>query len=147
MDKDKLKKILSAHKVWADSEGVSGERAAMSGADLSGADLSGADLSDADLRGADLRGADLRGAYLRGAYLSDADLRGANLRGAKYILSFGPVPTSGRMIYAVWHGDRWIVQAGCFWGELDLLEVKVKASHNCPVYLSIIALLRGYSPK
>jgi hypothetical protein len=80
MEKTRLEKILSDHKLWLESNG--GERADLRGADLRGADLSGANLRGADLRGADLSGANLRGADLRGADLSSADLSGANLRGA-----------------------------------------------------------------
>lgn len=50
------------------------------------------------------------------------------------------------MIYAVMHDDGWKVQAGCFWGTLDELESQVKAKHNCPVYLGVIAILRNYRP-
>jgi hypothetical protein len=71
-----------------------------------------------------------------------ADLRGADLQGADHIKSFGPMPTSGRMVYAVKHDIEWMVQAGCFWGTLDELEAKVKASHNCPTYLAFIAMMR-----
>ena len=80
MNKDELTKIISAHRLWAQSKG--GSRADLCDANLRGADLSRAYLSDANLRGADLSGADLRGAYLRGADLRDANLRGADLRGA-----------------------------------------------------------------
>jgi len=85
-----LKRILSAHKKWAE-DGV-GEMADLSWADLRGADLSEANLRGANLRGAtlreadlswaDLRGANLRGANLRGATLREADLSWATLRGA-----------------------------------------------------------------
>ena len=100
-----------------------------SGAYLRGADLSSADLSSADLSGADLSSADLRSAYLSGA---------------KGIYQFGPMPTSGRICVAVWHTDHWMIKAGCFWATLDELEEKVKDSHNCPVYLANIQLLRNY---
>jgi hypothetical protein len=95
----------------------------------------------------------LHGKWLRGedggarADLIGADLIGANLRGAdliraKNIMQFGPMPTSGRMIYAVRHDSGWMVQAGCFWGTVDELGAKVKASHNCPAYLGFIEILR-----
>jgi hypothetical protein len=111
-------------------------------ADLQRADLQRADLQRADLRGADLRGADLQRADLRGANLRGADLQRADLRGADHIKSFGPMPTSGRMVYAVKHDSGWMVQAGCFWGTLDELEAKVISSHNCPTYLAFIAMMR-----
>ena len=116
MNKEQLQEKLSLHKKWLNNED-GGQRA--------------------DLRGAYLQGADLRGADLQGA-----NLRGANLRGANHIKLFGPMPTSGRMVYAVRHDSGWMVQAGCFWGTLDELEAKVKASHNCPTYLAFIAMMR-----
>jgi hypothetical protein len=151
MDKEQLQEKLALHKKWLNDEGE-GQRADLQGADLRGADLRWADLRGAYLRGADLRGANLQGAYLRradlqgadlqGAYLRGADLRRADLQGAYHIKSFGPMPTSGRMVYAVKHDIEWMVQAGCFWGTLDELEAKVKASHNCPTYLAFIAMMR-----
>ncbi len=82
-----LKRILSEHKKWVESEGKGGRKADLSGASLSGADLreanlSGAQLSGADLSEADLMGADLSGAVLSGAVLSAARLSGAHLGGA-----------------------------------------------------------------
>jgi Pentapeptide repeats (8 copies) len=132
MNKEQLTDILRLHKMWLNDE-EGGNRANLSGANLSEADLSGANLRWANLKGADLRGADLKG----------ADLSGANLRGAKAIHLFGPMPTSGRMIYAVAHESGRMVQAGCFWGNLDELESKVNASHKCPFYIGIINLLRN----
>ena len=83
---DELQHVLHEHAQWIKSEGKSGKRADLRGADLSWADLTGAvlrgaDLTGADLRGADLSWADLTGADLRGADLSWADLTGAVLRG------------------------------------------------------------------
>jgi hypothetical protein len=150
----------------ADLYGADLRRADLRGANLHGEDLVGADLYGADLRranlrranlvganlrradlyGVDLRRANLRRANLVGANLRRADLRRADLRGAKGIMSFGPMPTSGRMIYAVWHYTHWMVNAGCFWGTLDELEAKVKANHNCSVYLGVIELLKNYNP-
>jgi hypothetical protein len=125
MKKEELQNVLDIHAKWINSDagGVC-----------------------ANLRGANLYRADLRGANLRGADLYGADLYGADLRGAKGIMSFGPMPTSGRMIYVVWHDTHWMVQAGCFWGTLDELEAKVKANHNCSVYLGVIELLKNYNP-
>jgi hypothetical protein len=79
------------------------------------------------------------------ANLSGADLSWANLSKAKNIISLGPMPTSGRIIYIVRHPEKEggaMVQAGCFWGTLDELEAKVKASHNCPIYLGFIETAR-----
>jgi uncharacterized protein YjbI with pentapeptide repeats len=157
MTQDEIKEKLRLHKMWLNDE-EGGVRANLTGANLTEANLTRADLSRADLRWADLTGADLTGANLTeadlyGADLSradlsradltGADLRGADLTGAEGIHIFGPMPTSGRMIYAVRHGETWKVKAGCFWGTLDELEGKVNASHKCPFYLVIINLLRN----
>ena len=87
-----LDEILKQHKLWLDSQGKSGARADLSGANLSKADLSGADLraaylSEADLTGRNLSGANLSeahmlGAHMRGAYLLGVDLSRANLHEA-----------------------------------------------------------------
>ena len=127
MTSEELKEKIRLHKMWLNNES-GGKKANLSGADLSGADLSGADLYGADLSGANLY---------------RANLSGASLSGAKSIISFGPMPTSGRIIYASRHEDQWKVQAGCFWGTLDDLELKVKSKHNCPFYLGVINLLRN----
>ena len=128
-----IQKVLESHAAWC-SDPADGERA---------------DLSGAKLYGAKLYGANLYGANLYGADLSWANISGANLIGAKSVYSFGPMPTSGRICYAVWHGDKtgWMVQAGCFWGTIDALEKKVNAEHKCSVYLANIAILRAYKPK
>ena len=96
---------------------------------------------------ADLSGAHLYGVNLYGANLRGANLRGAHLRGAESIMQFGPMPTSGRIVYAVRHDSGWMVQAGCFWGTVDELEAKVKASHNCPAYLGFIEILKKLCEK
>jgi hypothetical protein len=146
MNTEQLQHTLEKNKLWLRDKG--GQRADLRGANLYGANLYRADLYRADLSEADLSEADLRGANLYGANLCGSDLRGANLcgsdlRGAKGIMQFGPMPTSGRIIYAVRHDSGWMVQAGCFWGNLDELETAVKAKHNCPMYLEIIQLLRN----
>src|SRR5271166_3690803 len=69
-----LDEILKQHRLWVESEGKSGTRADLSGANLSGALLSGANLSDAYLPRADLSGAYLPLADLSGAEVSGADL-------------------------------------------------------------------------
>ncbi len=147
----------------ADLEGANLIGANLSGADLEGANLSGADLRGADLRGADLRGANLIGAYLSGAnligaYLSGADLEGADLRGAKLrganligaYLSFSKSLISfqkpeGRLCYAVQYKDKYMIKAGCFWGDLSEFEVTCKQTYpNNPIkaYAPQIAMLK-----
>jgi uncharacterized protein YjbI with pentapeptide repeats len=90
--------ILHHHRMWLETAGGEGRRAALANvrldgqpfwsadlrqADLRGADLRRANMDHAKLGGADLRGADLAGASLWSADLHDADLRQANLQGAK----------------------------------------------------------------
>ena len=152
MEKQELEKIIALHSDWL-RYNEKGERANLQGANLRGANLQGADLRGANLRGANLQGADLQGANLPGADLRranllGADLLGADLLGAENIFQFGPMPTSGRIVTANWHGEKgWIVYAGCFTGNPDELEAAVKAKHNCPVYLGIIEMLRKWNPE
>lgn len=87
--------------------------------------------------------ADLRGAGLRGADLQKADLQKADLRKAECIHTAGPMPTSGRMVYAVEHKPCLMVQAGCFWGTLDELEKAVREEHDNPHYHDVIAYFRS----
>jgi hypothetical protein len=125
---------LQAHAEWLGRGRTGAGRLVEHGADLIGADLSGADLSGADLIGAHLtgahliganligaclHGAHLHGADLIGAHLRGADLSGADLIGAHGIASAGPVGRRRRIIYAVDHGDRVMVQAGCRWDTSD----------------------------
>jgi len=137
MTREEISEKLRLHKRWLNNK-EGGEMA-----DLARTNLRGADLTGADLTRVDLTRADLTRAYMTGADLTGADLRGADLTAAKGIHVFGPMPTSGQMIYAVKHGESWKVQAGCFFGTLDELEAKVNASHKCPFYLGIINLLRN----
>ena len=97
--------------------------------EIEGANLRGANLRDADLRDADLEDANLRDADLYGANLLNADLEGANLRSAKGIILFGPVPTSGRIGYAVQHEKCVMVQLGCFWDTAANAIKKVLEVH------------------
>ncbi len=93
---------LASHREWVDSQGMSGQRADLSGAELGSADLISvnlrmADLHDADLRAADLLLADLRDACLVRADLEEsclvgANLEGANLEGASLETAMGLVP-------------------------------------------------------
>ena len=124
------------------------EDANLRDADLTGADLEGANLIYANLRGANLRGADLRGAdliyaNLEGADLEGANLEGANLEGTENYYSFTAYDTSKRIVHCVKRDNQWIVKAGCFWGTLKELEEKVKESHNSPVYLANIEILKN----
>ncbi len=87
-----LAEILDLHKLWVESDGDSGTKADLSGANLAGADLTGVNLQGALMTKVNLTGADLSMANLRGANLVHADLsnttllgtelRGANLMGA-----------------------------------------------------------------
>ena len=76
------------------------------------------------------------------ADLTWADLSGADLSGAKDAFQFGPMPTSGRICVAIRHPEGWKVKAGCFFDYLPVLEKRVKESHNCPVYLGMIEVLK-----
>ncbi len=156
-----IKKTLELHTAWRRGE-EGGERADLFGANLSGANLFGANLSganlfEANLSGANLFEANLSGANLSGANLfeanlfeanlsganlSGANLSGANLSGAKDAFQFGPMPTSGRICVAIRHPEGWKVKAGCFFDYLPVLEKRVKESHNCPVYLGMIEVLK-----
>ena len=147
-----LKMILENHEKWLRQEG--GKRANLNDANLIKANLRSANLryshlQNADLRGADLQGvsfcgADLYGAKFLNSNICSADFYGAKLWGAKGIYQFGPMPTSERVCYAVWHSDHWRIQAGCFWGTVDELKERVMESHKCPVYLANIELLKNW---
>ena len=138
-----IKECLLADLRGADLSGADLRGADSSWADLSGANLSWADLSGANLRGANLRGADLSWADSSGADLSGANLSGADLSWAKGIAVFGPIPTSGRLIYAV-SGDTVMVQAGCFWGNLADVQAKIEADHKDSTYLAVAELLKTW---
>jgi uncharacterized protein YjbI with pentapeptide repeats len=111
-------------------------------ADLSGADLNCADLKGADLNCADLRDSDLRGANLSGVGLSGADLNCADLKGAINYYSFVAYDTSKRLVHCVKHDTTWMIKAGCFWGTLEELEIKVLDTHKSSVYLANIEILK-----
>ncbi len=97
------------------------------GADLQDADLQDAELYNAPLEDADLRGANLRGANLENANLRDADLRRADLRGVNFRCADmrgcnlrGAIGVHvltatqhGYAVLAVWHKNRWWIEAGC----------------------------------
>ena len=77
-----LKRVLTEHRAWLDSDGKSGEKAGLSHARLQGLSLWNADLRAADLSYAGLRRAKVDDADLSGANLHNADLTGASLWGA-----------------------------------------------------------------
>ena len=77
-----LKKILSDHKKWLDSNGQEGSFANLKNRKLKGAVFIGANLKNANLEGAYLYGAYFKNANLESTKLEGANLRGANLRWA-----------------------------------------------------------------
>ena len=76
--------ILDQHRMWVETNGGTGARGELSGANLSNADLTGVNLKGAQLQKANLRGADLSMANLRNTNLVEADLREANLLGTEF---------------------------------------------------------------
>jgi uncharacterized protein YjbI with pentapeptide repeats len=76
--------VLEQHRRWIESDGRSGTRADLAGANFKDADMIGAELAGANLFRANFRGADLLMANFRGACLVEADLRDANLVGANF---------------------------------------------------------------
>jgi uncharacterized protein YjbI with pentapeptide repeats len=69
-----LDEILRRHLQWLDSDGETGERADLSGANLRGAELKQADLAQAFMSAANLTYADLASAKMSGADLRNAIL-------------------------------------------------------------------------
>lgn len=136
MKQEELNKVLELHKKWLNGE-EGGVSADLRSADLYGADLEGVNLKYADLYGADLSYANLKGANLRGTYLE-----GVNLEYAENIYIFNAYDTSKRIVYCVRHKDTFMCKTCCFWGTLDELEAKVKATHNSKVYLANIEIMR-----
>ena len=141
---EKLQEILAAHKLWLQTDGKQGQRANLTRADLRRAFLTGADLRGANLWGADLRRADLTGAVLRGAFLTGADLTRANLWGA-FLAGADLTDAKGilriegagnRACYFVQHQTAIMVQAGCFWGDLDTFRQRAR-DEDKPHYLHI----------
>ena len=133
--------LIGASLIAATLSGANlGGGANLSGANLMAADLSGVNLIGANLRGVSLNGANLNGANLNGANLSGADLTGVNLNGADLnradligtdlnrahgVAVAGPVGTSARTIYAIDHGWRIMVHAGCWWGSVPQLRTRI----------------------
>lgn len=113
----------------------------LSSADLRGADLFGAYLNNAFLLGADLRDANLQNANFHGAYLRGAKLQGAKLQNGwgelksdSDILTIGPVG-SRHAYMTLFRTNRGIfVQCGCFKGDLEKFEAKVKSTHRGTTY-------------
>ena len=139
--------LRGANLRGADLRGANLSQADLSGANLSQANLYGANLSQANLYGANLYGADLRGANLYGANLyganlSQADLRGADMSGAKGIVSFGPVPGSGRVGYAV-AGEQVMIQLGCFWGKPDQAEKAIRNKYAAKAADAYVGIMRA----
>ena len=127
----------------ADLRGAHLRRAHLRGAHLRGADLRGADLRGADLRGADLEGADLRGADLEGVHLRGADLEGADLNHSKGLIIFQK--QGGRLCYAIQHDQKYMIKAGCFWGNLEEFETRCKQtypSNKIEAYSAQITMLK-----
>ena len=114
----------------------------LSGSDLRGANLSGASLKNADLINSYLRNADLSGSDLKGSYLKNASLKNADLEGASNYYSFVAYDTSKRLVHCVKHDSTWMIKAGCFWGTLEELEIKVLDTHKSSVYLANIEILK-----
>lgn len=117
MTREKLNEVLMLHNKWLNGE-EDGVKANLSGADLERADLERSDLER-------------------------ANLSGSNLSGAKGVYTFMEYDTSKRTVYCIKHDNTWMIKAGCFWGSLDELEAKVKATHNSKVYLANIEILKG----
>ena len=119
-----IKEILRKHKLWLDTNGMEGERASFSGSNFSKTNLSESDFSRSNFFGANLYATTLQGAILRGA---------------KSIIRFGPVGNYGRTGYAVDHGNKIMVQLGCFWGdELTATEEITKKYGPDSSYLAIV---------
>ena len=127
MTKEKLNEILTAHKLWLQSEDggcqANLSEANLSRAKLRGADLSGAKLSEANLSEANLSEANLSEADLSGADLSGADLSGADLSGAKLISSINFLEahfertTDGYIVYKCFGAqykapEKWEIKPG-----------------------------------
>lgn len=97
-----LDEKLASHREWVESQGRTGKKADLAGAELEAADLISvnlrlADLHDANLRASDLLLADLRDACmvrvdLEESCLVGANLEGANLEGASLETAMGLVP-------------------------------------------------------
>jgi len=127
--------LSGANISWADLSYTNLSEANLSYTNFSGSDLSYTNLSEADLYKANLYNANFSNANLSGTYLSEAnlsmaDLYKANLSKAKGIVQFGPAPTSGRIGYCVDHGDKIMVQLGCWWGELDKTIQRIAEVHS-----------------
>ena len=147
-----LEETLRLHEMWlndieggtrANLRGVNLYGANLRGVNLYGANLEGVNLYGANLEGVNLYGVNLEGAILRGAILRGANLRGANLEEADGYYSFVAYDTSKRIVHCFKNKNNWMIKAGCFWGTIEELEEKVKATHNSKVYLANIEILKG----
>lgn len=131
------------------------------GADLSGAYLVGVRLYNAYMSSANLTKANLNLASLYGSTLTGADFTGANIKNtvlertiltkAIGILRIGPIGSEGRTIYAVNHVDKIMIQAGCFYGDIDeFIEAVIKKhTGTCyrGAYVAAIQFIQSYSEK
>lgn len=113
-------------------QGVNFYRAKLNRVSLDGSLLDGASLISASLISASLDEASLDEASLY-----RANLDGVNLSEAKEIIQFGPMNSSGRIAYAVNHGDRVMIKAGCFWDTTEALRERVKDDHERWDYLML----------
>lgn len=78
-----LEQTLHQHTLWARTNGASGKRANLSGADLRMCELPSVNLSHAILRGTNFERANLSGARLDGADLQESNLSYAHLANAR----------------------------------------------------------------
>lgn len=118
-----------------DFTGSTLEGANFRNSDLSGCDFSGANLRDADLTSALLNKSDFINADMRGSNIAGAILHGVDLRGSRGMYQYGPNPSGGRMVYAVWHKSGWMIQSkGTFWGNLE--EFRAQASSHWELALA-----------
>ena len=154
--------VIYSHKCNNNTIKITVERAVkecinLNYAELSDCDLKGADLSYAKLHSANFYSTDLSYANLSHACLSHANLgfvtlsnvnlKNANLHYARLsnihnYYSFVAYDTSKRIVHCIKHDKTWMILAGCFWGTLEELEDKVKATHNSKVYLANIEILK-----
>lgn len=82
MDLVKISTLLEEHKIWLNTEGVSGNRALLDGENLQQFDLSNVDLSHAILKNVNFIRANLSGAKLCNAYLVNSNLSYSNFKNA-----------------------------------------------------------------
>jgi hypothetical protein len=131
---EQLNEILKLHKLWL-LDNTKGQRADLSNADFRHADFSYTNLSNANFSNTNLSNANFNYAYLDYANFSNANLKYANFSNtnlsnaylnyanfsfAKNIIAFQKL--NGRMCYAVKHTNCIMIQAGCFWNNINEFE-------------------------